>query len=719
VPAPSKQKLFEAHGCEFTGSAGDQLIATCPFTGKADKFYVNRETWLWDSKTAGLSGNVSQFLKFVQDRYEQAMTPALRRRLAEDRGLPEAAFKPWHIGWTGSQYSVPVLDPTGNLVDIRLYKLGKRIMSTPCVQVGLLGVQHFRDDMAVPVYLCEGEWDAMALRWLLKTVNEPGIVCAVPGASIFKQEWAAWFSGRTVHTLFDADETGDNAELAIWRKIGLMAQRMTFVYWPSEVKSGFDVRDWIIYGAVQRNTPVECWKALQGLFRLTPRKRPMDGIGVPTPAATGQPSSNGNRPSRWTKAPTLEDVCTTFKKWLHLDTTDAIKIMLACSVSQDIPGPPIWLFLVGPPGGGKTEAVVSLSAWERAYLTSSLTPHALISGANWKEGMDPSLIPRLNGKVMVIKDFTAILSMRDMERDEIFGILRDAYDGTCRKVFGTGLERTYHSRFTIVAAVTPRIHDLSSQHASLGERFLKYSMGDNLHHDSEEDIIGRAIDNIAQTTQMQDELQDVVTSFLTRRVVMSKDKLPTISESIKSKIIALGMFGARMRGSVSRDKYRNDIVTSKPSAEIGSRLGIQLAKLAKSLAAVHNRTTVTDDDYRLLKKVMLDTLPQRTEDIIRHMILAKNDSDFMTIDDIAKASRYPVATVSRIMSDLHVLDIVERKGTSYRFMWTISKYIRDAVQRAQLYRTIEEQTRPSRLWIKLRVTRGRKSKLVIGKASHE
>jgi len=114
----------------------------------------------------------------------------------------------------------------------------------------------------------------------------------------------------------------------------------------------------------------------------------------------------------------------------------------------------------------------------------------------------------------------------------------------------------------------------------------------------------------------------------------------------------------------------------------------------------------------------LDTLPQRTEDIIRHMYLNCPKPDrHISVEDLAKASRYPTATVSRIMSDLHVLDIVERKGTSYRFQWTVSRYIRDAITRAELYRTVEEQTRPTRLWIKLRMPRGRKPKLVIGRGA--
>lgn len=723
MPQPiSKLKLFEAHGVVFNGVAGDEAYGRCPFTGKDDKFYVNQHTWLWDSKTAGISGNIPQFLDAISRDYEKHITPAQRRALCQDRGLPEEAFRRWRIGWNGAAYTIPIQDASGNVSDIRLYKIGKRAMATPGATLGLMGAEQLHTDMALPVYVCEGEWDTIALRWLLKKLDVPGIVVGVPGAGIFKSEWVPWFSGRVVHTLFDADEAGENAETQIQKKLTSIAQKVTYTHWPTSLKAGFDVRDWITFGAIERNTPQECWDALTELFRPDPRKRPPEPFGrredddsAPTPAR-GTPAVKKSVKTRWPKPPSLDEVCETFKKWLFLDNTDAIRIMLASAVSQDIPGPPIWMFMVGPPGGGKTEAVASMQAWERSYFTSSLTPHALISGANWQKDMDPSLIPRLNGKVMVIKDFTTILQMRDNERDEIFGILRDAYDGSCAKVFGTGLERKYQSRFTVIAAVTPRIHDLSSQHASLGERFLKYGMGDNLKHQSEEDIIGRAIDNIAQTTQMQDELQDVVNAFLSRRIVVDAGRLPTIPDSIKTKIIHLGMFGARMRGSVSRDKYRNDVVTSRPSAEIGSRLGIQLAKLAKALAIVHQRQAVIESDYHLLKKVMLDTLPQRTEDIIRHMVLVCPSSDrFTTVEDLAKVSRYPPATVSRIMSDLHVLDIVERKGTSYRYMWTVSRYIRDAIDKAKLYRSDEERSRPTRLWIKINKHRPKKLKLAVSR----
>ena len=184
--------------------------------------------------------------------------------------------------------------------------------------------------------------------------------------------------------------------------------------------------------------------------------------------------------------------------------------------------------------------------------------------------------------------------------------------------------------------------------------------------------------------------------------------IPTLPEDIQRKIIYLAMFGARMRGSVTRDQYRNDIITSRPSAEVGSRLGIQLAKLGKALALITGRPAVTMAEYHILKKVMLDTIPQRTEDMLRHMLRTCPTLDAtMTAHDLAATSRYPIATVSRILQDLNVLDIVVREGSLQRFRWTLSPYIREAIQEAGLYQDAADLNRPTRVFV--RVMKKRKS----------
>ena len=434
----TKRSIFEAHGVIFSGESGDQLIGNCPFTGKDDKFYVNRRTWLWDSKTAGLSGNVHSFLRRVSERYTTALTDTLLKRLASQRQLPVIAFRGWDIGWDAIHrtYTIPVRDIAGNVVDIRYYRLGKMVKSTPGVQVGLLGAHRMSKDPSARVFICEGEWDAIALKYMLRSAKQPGVVVALPGAGTFKPEWASSFRGREVISLFDKDEAGEQGEHILQRRLFSTVQRIGFVHWPNDMPTGFDVRDWVI--AHQEEGMNLGYANLMKLVKPVPKTLPAprflqeDGTyTTEDEASTLKPAQMETREyeSKWKTPPRLTEVMGVFRKWLHLESTDAINIMLGCVASQAMDGPPVWVFLVGPPGSAKTAVLASLNTYQKIYSTSSLTVHALISGANWKDSADPSLIPRLNGTVMVIKDFTSILSMRDTEKDEIFGILRDSYDG--------------------------------------------------------------------------------------------------------------------------------------------------------------------------------------------------------------------------------------------------------------------------------------------------
>lgn len=723
----SRLRLYETHGVVFSGETGNEAYGRCPFTDKEDKFYVNKISGMWDSKTLGRGGNPAQFLEMIHAEYRKALTVKRLQKLVSDRQLPLAAFKPWNIGWTGRAFALPVIDAGGTYTDIRMYapnpKKKMPVYSTANAHTGVFGAHRLSQKPNDPVYLCEGEWDAIAWRWVLTSAKMPGVVVAVPGAGVFKTEWVPWFTGRVIHVLYDNDDAGETGELVIVKRLKSSVKSLSFTHWASEAPTGFDVRDFVvesnkIWGMEEKDARKTVAR-LHKMFRSTARKTDVGAVMTSGHSAivddqneaAGRQQAKAEetiRESAWkNKAPTFPDVVKVFRKWLKLDNTYALEIMLATALSQRMDGPPVWMFLVGPPGSSKTEHLNALSLMpnDKLYMTSSLTTHALISGSSWKDGVDPSLIPRLDGRVMVIKDFTSILALRDNEKEEIFGILRDAYDGRCGKVFGNGIERNYESRFTIIGAVTPRIYDLGSNHASLGERFLKLAVGDNLSHSSEQDIILRAINNTNRTGQMQFELADVASSFLAARMKRyGKDSaLPDISEVIKRRIVFLGMFGARMRGTVSRDTFRNDIITSRPSAEVGSRLGVQLAKLAKSLAMVHGRSTVDMSDFSLLRKVMLDTIPQRTEDILRHMMITMREPDeVLSAKALADVSRYPIATVSRILQDMNVLGIVKQVGSGLRNRWKLSEYIQMCIREAGLYEEKEDLERKTQIYIRIK-----------------
>ena len=703
-----KAKVFATHGVDFTDQRGAELIGTCPFTQKENKFYVNSNTWLWDSKSAGLNGNLAGFLRQIHEHsYRDGMTDPLWKALAKHRKMPVSILKKFDIGWNGSQYIIPIRDINGNYVDLRIYDHRKKVMrSTGGVSVGLFNSHLLSGRQHEPIYICEGEWDTMAMTWLLRENNAPGIVVGVPGAGVFKQEWVPMFSGRKVHLIYDHDDPGIAGELTVQKRLTGVARILTYTHWPEELPDGFDCRDWVVYGLDLKKTPDKCFERLQFLFKKEPRRE--------RASRAGEREDGGAKVFRFTikrtkrPTPTLEDVHAVYAKWLHLPNMDAIDSVLATTLSQRLDGPPVWMFLVSPPGGGKTIALAGLTSHDLVYSTSTLTPHALISGANWQGQQDPSLIPKLNGQVLLIKDFTSILGLRDTDKEEIFSILRDAYDGTCGKVFGNGVERRYESRFTIVAAVTPRIYDLGEAHASLGERFLKFSIGDNLHHDSEDEIISKAIENVDQDSTIRNELADVTSDFLSNS--RNDAEIPVLENSLHKRIIALARFGARLRGTVGRNTYHNDLMTGRPFAEVGSRLGIQLAKMGRALALVRGREEVTEDEYRIVRKIMLDTVSQRLEDIVRTIWkCCPTEKDSIATNDLSLRTRYPMETIRRIMMDLNLLDVVVRRGvggSGFKHAWNLSPYMRKAIAESGLYADASERDRVARVVFKLK-RRGR------------
>lgn len=684
-------RIFEAHGVEFTGSAGSQMYGYDPFSGKENKFYVNTTNGLWDSKSAGLSGNISKFLMHRSRSYRAEMTGPLMRRLTENRQLHRDAFRDWEIGWDGTNYTWPVRDINNNVVDIRRFSIkAKLIKSTPGAHVGLFGSHLLKMRPTDPIYICEGEWDAIAMHYLLRYLDQPGVVVGVPGSNTFKKEWVHWFQGRDVYLMYDNDPPGEEGEKKAKEMLTGIARRIYYLRWPDDVPAGFDTRDWIVYGTTIRHTPEICLEKLRRRFVDQPRSVLKDSNGK----IRWKPAINKFE-GRWKKPPTIEQVHEVFNKWLFLKNTDSIDVLMATVLTQRIDGSPCWMFIVGPPGSAKTVMVTSVFNVGVVHATSSLTAPSLISGSQGQGDGDPSLIPKLNGKILAVKDFTSILSLADREQKEIFGILRDAYDGKCGKIFGNGISRDYESRFTMIAATTPKIYDLAESHQALGERFLKFLVGDNLVHESENDIIARAIENSDRETVMHQEMSAVVKAFIEK----TKAKTPPaiLPSGYLKKIVALAKFGARLRGTVSRDFYRNDIMMSRPTAEVGTRLGQQLAKLARGLAMVYGHPEVGPQEYVLIKKVMLDTISQRNEDVIRAMIRAMGGTNKMipmSMREIALKTHYPFSTIQRLMQDLQALHIIQRVGAGVATTWRLSDYVHNEIRESELY-TDDELSRPN------------------------
>lgn len=676
---------FRAHGVTFHKDIGNQSVGDCVFCGKESHFYVNKENKLWDCKRCGKKGNFEDFLEGVAALRADEMSEDRLKQLAADRGLPAVAFNGIGIGWNGLNYTIPIRNSKGRVKDIRLFHPGRKIRATPTASLELFGA----GKLVVPeramdvVVVCEGEWDAIAFEWLRSAVGKTGyLTVGVPGASIFKDNWTYLFQNRDVLLAYDNDQPGLSGMELAKRKLTGVARSIRAISWPTNFPVGYDVRDLVRKLAVEQQNPDKAWNTLQALFEDV-----TEGVELPEESAeTG------------TKLDPIgtKELINVYKKWLFLANEDALKVMYGTLMANKLPGDPVWLFMVAPPGGSKSELLMSLAGGKSIHAISSLTPHTLVSGANWSGGGDPSLLPKLGGKVLIIKDFTTLLTMNYMARDEIFGVLRDVYDGNIEKVFGNGVRRHYVVHFGILAGVTPAIEMFNVLHQSLGERFLKFRISGNWDHHSEEDKIRRALDNIGQENTMRQELQAAANRWMANAKL--PDKLPEIPEAMKDRLVHLAKFSARLRGVVERDKF-NGQVLYKPSSEVGTRIAKQLAKLGQGVAMFLEKESIDEEVYRLILRVALDTVPDRVEDIARGLWDLQGRGPSRTAEVVAQ-TRLPQTTVVRVLQDMNLLKLVECRGEKGGNLWNLSDKIAEHIERAAMYQNGIPEAKKLRMKLK-------------------
>jgi len=671
---------FVSHGVVFHDMTGDQVIGDCPFSGSAKKFYVNWRNKLWDCKVCGMKGNFESFLAQIgkenTEFYRQ--TPEAQSTLAANRQLPKSAFVRWEVGFNGESYTIPIRNEKGKIVDLRGWRPKRKSMSTPGVNTGLFGHDQLHDPKRAkePVYICEGEWDAMALDWLLRLIQKPGVVVGLPGANTLKTEWVPSFKGRDVRAMYDADEAGAQGEARCYELLSTAAKSLRFVEWPADSPDGFDTRDWIVAGAVKGKKPKACFAALEAMIRRTkPRSKT---------AAKGEEEEKEAESKPELKPISRQELFAEYKKWLHMRDDEALAVMFGTCFANRLHGDPLWLFFVAPPGGMKSELLMSLSNCDETYSVSTLTPHALVSGASWVGGEDPSLIPKLDKKVLIIKDFTTTLQMNPMARDEIFGQLRDAYDGKFEKVFGNGIVRRYNSTFGIIAGVTPNIDAFSSLHSGLGERFLKYRLEGNTVHLDELERIMRAIGNINKENTMRDSIKEAAARFLSQKM---PDPAPELTMDMRLKVGNLSMLAARMRGVVNRDKYDYRLMTNKASFEIGTRLGKQLSRLAMGVAIYYGEKTPSERTYKLVTRVAMSTVPDKIEEVIHGLWkLCPNPNSTAPTPAVNKACpMLTPSTVFRTLQDLAAIGMVKQVGTGAKYQWQLDESVKNLIKGANAY----------------------------------
>lgn len=364
----------------------------------------------------------------------------------------------------------------------------------------------------------------------------------------------------------------------------------------------------------------------------------------------GHADNSGTIPS------TLRELMDGIGRHLLLEDQDVVPVMLAAVAAHSLPGEPVWLLIVGPSGGAKTELIRLLWRVPCVFPLSELTARTFASGL--KEARDPSLLARLKNEVLALKDFTSVLEMHREERQAVLAQLREIYDGRFDKVWGTGKEVHWQGRLGFVAGVTPVIDRYHAVMALLGARFLviRPRQPDRL-------AVGRrAIANGLDGHGARDELMRRVAAFLG---ALPPDAVE-VPEAAVNTIARVADFVARARSGVDRNGYTREI-ESRPEPEMPGRLAGQFSSLARGLARISARRAVADDDTRRVVRVGLDCIPPLRRSLLAAMETGQPGEALR----LAQAVRLPTATVRRALDDLDALGLATRMKRGSSDLWTI------------------------------------------------
>ena len=317
----------------------------------------------------------------------------------------------------------------------------------------------------------------------------------------------------------------------------------------------------------------------------------------------------------------FEDIVQVYKQELNWSDPDLLYIIHGTALANRLGGDPAWLFVVGPSGSGKTEALRPFKFVSEAFWLDTLSENSLISGYR---GHDQSLLPKLNRKVLILKDMSSILSLNPLKKNQIIGDLRGAYDGDFCRATGMGVKR-YDSKFGLIAGAVPRIEQDRILLSQLGERFVYVT---NYHKVTR---INANLDRVRK------HLGKLAVEFYAR-ITIDGQIVPLTKDEA-----TLAMLVCQLRTPVDRDPYNKEVL-SIPTPEAPSRFLLQLDKIKSGLQAL-NATNIA----QCVIRIIVDNIPSIRLAVLR---LIEEGKAFHEIKD-----KIPVSSgqLRRTLHDLELL----------------------------------------------------------------
>lgn len=359
------------------------------------------------------------------------------------------------------------------------------------------------------------------------------------------------------------------------------------------------------------------------------------------------------------KSSPLDELNNILKQSFFEPDVQAIRIVLGTIQAHRLNiGDPAWLFVVAPPGSGKTTmSIMGASGLPDVIMLGDFSESTFLSGFHGHQ--QPGMLEKLGhtvqeektfissgNAVLMAKDFTTVLSMRREKRAAILGQLREIHDGQFKRDFGTGVTKIWRGRVTIIAAVTPVLDKYYSIFSVLGERFMQLRW----HRPKSEEAGVWAIRQQGSEQRFQEAMRTAISKVLGA----ATKNAPKLSDAMQRRISSIAEIIALGRTHVYRSSYGNREIEYVPEAEANTRISKALAAIAKGVASVRGQEVVGERDLQDTFRVGLDSL---TDYRRRLLVAVESGGD-------PKAAGVPATMRERVLEDMVELGLLEKTGSN-------------------------------------------------------
>ena len=362
---------------------------------------------------------------------------------------------------------------------------------------------------------------------------------------------------------------------------------------------------------------------------------------------------------------------------------EALELVHSAAVAHfNLGARPLYLFLSGPAGSGKTEICIEIleSAINHftpvrkvAHQIDDVTSRSIVSG--FGDPKETSLLfqtaPASHPHaIWLIPDFTTILSQNSQAKVETLAKLRKIWDGKVPVSKGNqGKIDPWEGKITIIAATTSIVEEFMQRYRSYGDRFYQVQWTPPSDMTA---LLSKVRSNAALTTKTigshpaMDPKKDPNSPYsqlikATSLYLNPANHTPVDPTKIPATVIAqldaLAELTCLLRTGVTRNPSNYNEILDLDQPEMPTRLSNYLFQILIAHASMLHKDWPDQEEINLVIRLCMDSIPSRRRHLLE-VVMASPKAE-IPYSSIVAAQFLPPPIVKRLVDEMDFIGVLK------------------------------------------------------------